>query len=63
MMNVTIMETREMSNNRINIEIGKRIKKLEELGMSHEDACGFISGIMNLGIAAHEKAQEKKNSN
>ena len=59
-MNVTIMETRKMSMTKINVELGKRTKKLEELGMTHEEACGFVSGIMNLGIAAQELQKERK---
>ena len=62
MMNVTIMETRDMSKGKLQTEIGKRAKKLEELGMTHEEACGFISGIMNLGIASQERMNEKNNS-
>lgn len=62
MMNVTITEARDMSKSKLQIEIGKRAKKLEELGMTHEEACGFISGIMNLGIAMREKMNEKNNS-
>ena len=62
MMNVTIMETRDMSKSKLQSEIGKRAKKLEELGMTHEEACGFVSGIMNLGIAMQEKMNEKNNS-
>ena len=53
-MNLTIMETRKMSKTRICAELGKRTKKLQELGMSHVDACEFVSGIMNLGIARQE---------
>lgn len=60
MTNVTIMETREMSKKKIEAELGKRAKKLEELGMTHEEACGFISGVMNLGIAAQEKTHKKE---
>ena len=59
-MKVTIMEARDMSSTRINVELGKRTKKLEELGMTHEEACGFVSGIMNLGIAAQELQKERK---
>ena len=59
-MKVTIMEARGMSSTRINVELGKRTKKLEELGMSHEEACEFVSEIMNLGIAAQELLDEKK---
>ena len=53
-MNVTIMEAREMSKTKIEVELGKRVEKLEELGMTHKTACEFVSGIMNLGIAAQE---------
>ena len=59
-MNVTIMETRDMSKTKIKVELGKRVEKLEELGMSHEEACRFVSGIMNLGIAAQEKKLPSK---
>ena len=62
-MNVTIMEAREMSKTKIEVELGKRTKKLEELGMTHEEACGFVSGIMNLGIAAQEKLPLEDTSN
>ena len=59
-MNVTIMETRDMSKTKIKVELGKRVEKLEELGMSHEEACGLVSRIMNLGIAAKKKKKEQK---
>ena len=59
-MNVTIMEAREMSKTKIEVELGKRVEKLEELGMSHKTACEFVSGIMNLGIAAQELQKERK---
>lgn len=62
-MNVTIMEARKMSMTKIEVELGKRTKKLEELGMSHEEACEFVSGIMNLGIAAQEKLPLEDTSN
>ena len=45
------------------VELGKRTKKLEELGMTHKEACGFVSGIMNLGIAAQEKLPLEDTSN
>lgn len=41
-------------------KIGKCGKKLEELGMNHEEACKFVSSIMNLGIAIHEKDSIEK---
>ena len=60
MMNVRITEAREMSMKQLQAEIGKRVKKLEELGVEHNEACGFVSGIMNLGIAIQEKHDAKK---
>lgn len=45
-------ETTEMSLMRLTVEIGKHVKKLEELGMEHKEACSFVSNIMNLGIAS-----------
>lgn len=54
------METRKMSKTKLQIEIGKCVKQLEEFGMSHEDACIFVSTIMNLGIAYQEKFQSQK---
>ena len=57
--NFTIMETREMSKRKLETEIGKRTKRIEELGMDHEEACEFVSSIMNLGIAMQEKFQSE----
>ena len=58
--NFTIMEARKMSKNKLQVEIGKCCKKIEELGMTHKTACEFVSGIMNLGIAAQELQKEQK---
>ncbi len=58
--NFTIMETRKMSKTKLQTEIGKYAKQIEEFGMSHEDACKFVSSIMNLGIAIQEKFQSDK---
>jgi hypothetical protein len=58
--NFTIMETREMSKYKLETEIGKCAKRMEEIGMDHEEARKFVSSIMNLGIAMHEKFQSEK---
>ena len=50
-----LAETRKMSENKIQIELGKCRKQIEELGMDHVEACELVSSIMNLGIAIHEK--------
>ena len=63
MMYVTIMEARKMTEGKLTAEIGKRAKVLEELGMNHEDACEFVSGVMNLGIAMQEKWDKTHKNN
>lgn len=55
--NFTIMETREMSKHKLETEISKCARRIEELGIDHEEACKFVSSIMNLGIAMQEKFQ------
>lgn len=37
-------------------------KILEGLGMSRDEACNFISGIMNLGLAVRESVNLKHGS-
>ena len=58
--NLTIFDTRDMSMDEINHELSNRMRFLEDLGMKHIDSCGFVSSIMNLGIASQEKWNEKK---
>ena len=60
--NLTIFDTRDMSIDEINHEVSNRMKFLEELGMKRIDSCGFVSSIMNLGIASQEKFNEKRKS-
>ena len=52
---LTIADTRKMNKTKIEMELDKRAKELEKLGMDHVSACEFLSSVMNLGIAAHEK--------
>lgn len=52
---LTVIDTRKMSKTQIETELGKYAKELEKLGMDHVSACEFLSSVMNLGIAAHEK--------
>ena len=58
--NLTIFDTRDMSIDEINHELSNRMRFLEDLGMEHIDSCGFVSSIMNLGIASQEKWNEKR---
>lgn len=52
---LTIADTRNMSKTKIEAKLGEYAKELEKLGMDHVSACEFLSSIMNLGIAAHER--------
>lgn len=56
--NLTIFDTRDMSIDEINHELSNRMRFLEDLGMERIDSCGFVSSIMNLGIASQEKAMK-----
>ena len=58
--NLTIFDTRDMSIDEINHELSNRMRFLEDLGMKRIDSCGFVSSIMNLGIASQEKSNEKR---
>lgn len=52
---LTIADTRKMSKTKIETKLGEYAKELENLGMDHVSACEFLSSVMNLGIAAHER--------
>lgn len=52
---LSIEDTRKMSKTKIEVELGKLAKELEKFGMDHVSSCEFLSNVMNLGIAAHEK--------
>ena len=60
MANLTIIDARKMSNTKLDVELGKCAKKLEELGMNHVEACDLLSTVMNIGIASQEKIHNKK---
>ena len=58
--NLTIFDTRDMSIDEMNHELSNRMRFLEDPGMERIDSCGFVSSIMNLGIASQEKWNEKR---
>lgn len=43
-----------MNKKEIRIKLKMYTKILEGLGMSPNEACDFVSGIMNLGVAVRE---------
>lgn len=59
-MELTINEAMEMSETKLQMEIGKCVKYLEkEFGMDHTAACAFVARMLNLGAAAHQKSKAK----
>ena len=50
----TINEARSIRPSEIEKELSKYRQRLEDLGLDHEEACGFLRSVMNLGIALHE---------
>ena len=58
--NFTIMDTRKMSKHKLEVALRDYVKQLEGLGMSHVDACDFVSTIMNIGVAIQEKFNLKR---
>lgn len=57
---LTLANVREMSDTRLKIELGKRDKQIEALGVDPVEVYVLVSSIMNLGIAINEKNQNKK---
>ena len=57
---LTLANVREMSDTRLKIELGKRDKQIEALGVDTVEVYVLVSSIMNLGIAINEKNQNKK---
>ena len=58
--NFTLAETRKMSESKIQTEIGKCVKQIDELGMDHNEVCALVSSIINLGIALREKWNQNR---
>ena len=61
---INLKDAMEMSESKLQVEIGKRSKFLkEEFGMNPEDAANFVSSLLNLGAAIDKKFKEKKKVN
>ena len=51
----TIRDAMAMDVKDLEAKLRDNASGLEAYGMSHGDACRFLSEIMNIGIALHEK--------
>ena len=57
---INFKQAEEMSERKLQFEIGKRSKYLkEELGMDAVDAANFVSSLLNLGVAMNVKLKSK----
>ena len=54
----TIMDAKRMTRNTLARRVAKCCEELESIGMEHEDACRFVSEVMNIGIAIQEKGEK-----
>lgn len=46
----TIRDAKNMSTKELEARLTKCREELESLGMEHDDACIFLSEVMNIGI-------------
>lgn len=61
---INLEQAESMSEQKIQIEIGKRAKYLkEQFGMDKVEAANFISSLLNLGVVLNEKFKDKKTKN
>jgi hypothetical protein len=61
---ITLAQAEGMSEEKLQVEIGKRNKYLkEQLGMDAVEAANFTSSLLNLGAVLNEKFKAKKNKN
>lgn len=58
---INLAQAEKMSEERLQIEIGKRAKYLkEELGMNKNDAANFVASLLNMGVAMNVRLKDKK---
>lgn len=58
---IKLEEARKMSENRLQLEIGKHANYLrKELGMDKVESANFITSLLNLGASLQEKFDSKK---
>ena len=58
---INLAQAEDMSENELQIEIGKHTKYLrEQLGMDRFEAATFVSSLLNMGVAMNERFKSKK---
>lgn len=58
---INLKEAKKMSEDRLQLEIGRRANYLrKELGMDPDDCAMFISSLLNLGSALNDVFENKK---
>ena len=54
----TIMDARRMTRNTLARRLARCCEELESIGMENNDACRFVSAVMNIGITIQEKGEK-----
>jgi hypothetical protein len=58
---INLADAREMSERKLQLEIGKHTKHLrEQLGMNADEAAYFTASLLNMGVAMNERLESKK---
>lgn len=58
---INLEKARQMNEEKLQLEIGKRAKYLrEDLGMDRVECANFITSLLNLGASMQEKFDSKK---
>lgn len=58
---ISLTQAETMSENKLQIEIGKRTMYLREtLGMDKHEAANFTTSLLNMGVAMNRIFEEKK---
>ena len=61
---INLAKAEEMSESKLQMEIGRRSKYLrEQLGMDANEAANFIASLLNMGVAMNERLGDKKTNN
>ena len=58
---ISLARAEAMSEKRLQIEIGERVRYLrEQLGVDAVDAANFVASLLNMGVFMNEKLKNKK---
>lgn len=53
---INVAQAKSMSEQSLKIEIGKRARYLNEIGMDPDEAENFVASLLSIGAAVNEKS-------